>query len=164
MPWSNFVIKSVHHIQQSSPFQKHHLESGVFRTVTMKKMKSFKKDEGFGLNHIDQEESCLEERRLMMVAANLKMPIWVESFGVKIGWSKSDTLRRTTGVTWCDALRCEIKKIIKGQLSQQPFVRPWLMVREKEKWRTLGCQSRRRERKALDFWGWRAEAEAVTGM
>ena len=98
-----------------------------------------------------------------MVAANLKMPIWVESFGVKIGWSKSDTLRRTTGVTWCDALRCEIKKIIKGQLSQQPFVRPWLMVREKEKWRTLGCQSRRRERKALDFWGWRAEAEAVTG-
>ena len=74
MPWSNYVIKSVHHIQQSSLFQNHHQESEVFRTVTMMRVKRSKQGKDSGLNHIDKEESCLEKRRLMMVAVNL-MPI-----------------------------------------------------------------------------------------
>ena len=75
MPMSNFAIKSAHHIQQSSPFQNHLQESGVFRRVTVKRLRRLKQDKDFGLNHIDKEESFLEEKRLMMVAANLKMPI-----------------------------------------------------------------------------------------
>ena len=41
----------------------------------MKRVRRLKEDKDFGLNHIDEEESFLEEKRLMMVAANLKMPI-----------------------------------------------------------------------------------------
>ena len=47
--------------------------------------------------------------------------------------------------------RCnEVKSLLLGKaLFHQPHFRRWLKVREKEKWRTVGCQSRRRKRKAL---------------